>query len=188
MIIDADRIGHELLSTPEISTRIRDVFGASVFSDGGIVDRRRLAERVFGSADQQTQCRRDLEKILHPEIQRETEKRILSVPEDVDAVILDAALLLEAGWADQCDALIFVDVPLEIRRQRVFASRGWSEDELARREAAQWPVDSKRGWAGFVVDNSGSLEDAAQQMKLYLKSIVAEFTKCGPQKKCSGDF
>ena len=59
------------------------------------------------------------------------------------AVVLDAPLLLEAGWKPLCDFVLFVDVPHETRLARA-RSRGWSDAKFARREAAQWPAAEKR--------------------------------------------
>ncbi|WP_155458753.1 dephospho-CoA kinase, partial [Streptococcus pneumoniae] len=81
----------------------------------------------------------------------------------VDVVVLDAAVLLEAGWRNQCDRLVFVEVPLAARQERVRA-RGWSEDELQRREASQWPLDRKRSAADFVVDHSATSDAAVMEV------------------------
>ena len=78
--------------------------------------------------------------------------------------MLDAALLFEAGWERICDAVIFLEVPREIRLQRALA-RGWSEADFAAREAAQMPVDEKRQKADFVIDNSVALEETYRRVK-----------------------
>ncbi len=59
-------------------------------------------------------------------------------------VVLDAAILLEAGWDDLCDRIVFVDTPRPERLRRVAATRGWSEENLASRERSQWPNGEKR--------------------------------------------
>lgn len=175
LIIDADQIGHELLADASVRQQLRELFGAGVFGPDGLVDRRSLAALVFGESAAHQQSRRRLEQVLHPAIRRETLRRIQLAPQDVDAVILDAALLLEAGWADECTALIFIDTPLSERQRRVQAGRGWSADELLRREAAQLPVDVKKARADFVVDNSGTPEAAARQMENCLQIILSRF-------------
>ncbi len=59
-------------------------------------------------------------------------------------VVLDAAILYEAGWDRLCDAVLFIDAPRDLRLARLAASRGWSAGDLDAREAAQAPLDSKR--------------------------------------------
>jgi len=172
-IVDADRIGHDLLSDFTIQLALRRCFGDEIFSSEDIVDRSRLAKRVFGDSSVQKAALVRLNTILHPAIRREIYSQIDSASRDVDAVILDAALLLEGGWDASCDWLIFVDTPLRIRKHRVRENRGWTAEELARREAAQWSTESKKDRADFVVDNSGSLDESAVQMKQVFRSILS---------------
>lgn len=179
-IIDADRIAHELLTDEQIIRQIVDVFGPTVLDADGMIDRRCLAERVFGSLDGSSvdssteNHRRQLERILHPRIHQEVLGQIQQAPAGTDAVILDAALLLEAGWASECDALVFVDTPLPQRQQRVLENRNWSAEELARRESAQWEPLRKKMLSHHVVDNSGSVEDAAASMERVLRTIISD--------------
>lgn len=170
-VIDADRIGHELLQTNLIRNRLRDAFGDEIFNEAGTVERKRLAEKVFGDSDEQTQNRYRMNEIFYPAIRTEIQHSISQALQDADAIILDAALLLEAGWVDECDAVVFIDTPLEERQQRVAETRGWSAEELQRREASQWSLLKKREAAEFVVDNSGSPETAAQQMTQIIRKI-----------------
>ena len=171
-IIDADKIGHALLSDPSIQSQLKACFGEKIFSDTSTVSRPELAARVFGNTPEHESARTQLNEILHPAIRKNIHSEIDSVSRDVDAVILDAALLLEGGWDATCNWLIFVDTPLHLRQQRVLESRGWSADELARREASQWGIDAKKDRADFVVDNSGSVEDTASHMKQIFKSLL----------------
>ncbi|MCA9014880.1 MAG: dephospho-CoA kinase, partial [Planctomycetaceae bacterium] len=155
-IIDADKIGHELLARSSVRDRIANEFGANVISVDGQVDRGQLGRIVFAETEDGAHARRQLEEILHPAIRSEITTKLKTIPDDTDAIVLDAALLLEAGWDSQCDRLIFVDTPQHLRQERVKSNRGWSAEELARREAAQWDLRRKRDAADGVVDNSGT--------------------------------
>jgi dephospho-CoA kinase len=64
--------------------------------------------------------------------------------------------------------VIFVDSPLELRLERVRANRGWSAEELTRREAAQWPLDQKRACAHHVVSNEGDPASLRAQVRAVL--------------------
>lgn len=182
-VIDADRIGHDLLLTDQICRQLRFAFGEDVFSEAGQVERKRLAEKVFGDSDEQIQNRNRLNEILHPAIRTRIQRLISEAPQDADAIVLDAALLLEAGWADECDAVIFIDAPVEQRELRVATNRGWSMHELRRREASQWSLPKKREVAQFVVDNSGSPESAAEEMKLILERICERHAPAAGKRK-----
>ncbi len=173
-VIDADRLGHDLLLTNDIRSKLCSVFGGDIIDSTGLVRRDLLAARVFGTSEAQTSNRIRLNEILHPAIREEIYRSIMQAPQNVDAIILDAALLLEAGWADECDAVIFIDTPFEVRQQRVAVNRGWSMEELQRREASQWSLSKKREFARFVVDNSGLPEVAVDQLTEVLKQIIHE--------------
>lgn len=145
--------------------------------DGEDVSRPALARRIFGADHVQQQAREALHAIVHPEIGDLISERIRQVAGNqeaggLDLVVLDAAVLLEAGWREQCDLLVFVDVPLEIRQDRA-CSRGWADDELQRREACQWPLDRKRSLADFVVDNAAAADVAVDQVVEFVKSRLS---------------
>lgn len=157
VIVDADVVGHDLLFRPEIRQRIRDRFGDEVFAEDGSIQRRSLARKVFGSSPEHVQSKADLEAIVHPPLAAELHRQITAaqVANRSDAIILDAAILLEAGWRRFCDAVVMVEVPREIRLQRVQTTRGWTDADLQAREASQWPLEKKRAAATYVIENVG---------------------------------
>lgn len=161
--LDADSVGHDVLKLSSIKDRLRNVFGSGVFQSDGDVSRPELAKLVFGETEVQKHARKQLEDIVHPEIRRTLEKQLKEFQEaqTCDVIMLDAALMLEAGWSKVCDAIVFLDVPDEVRLQRV-AQRGWSGDEFRRREASQLSLAAKRAQADVIIDNSRSIEAAAR--------------------------
>lgn len=174
-VIDADRIGHEVLTLPEIKTQISHTFGPSVFVEGdsdGEIDRRQLARRVFGTEPHHKKSLKKLEAIVHPEIRRQMKSQISLAQSEHDVVLVDAAVMLEAGWDDLCDELIFIDVPFETRLARVIENRGWDETELRRREASQLPLEKKKQASNFVVDNSRNLNDSVSQLRQIVLSLT----------------
>ena len=165
-VIDGDRAGHQALLNPAIKHRLHQRFGDAVFDQKGDVIRSALARRVFGTSRDAHQSRADLERIVHPEIRNILAQEIETArnAQDVDAILLDAAVLLEAGWHDLCDAVIFVETPEPIRRNRVLSSRNWTAEQLRQREESQFPLEQKRRAADFVIENSGSLTAAAAEL------------------------
>jgi dephospho-CoA kinase len=79
-------------------------------------------------------------------------------------IVLDAAILLEAGWDDLCDRVVFVEAPRSVRRQRVAKQRGWSLAVLESREAAQWPCDIKRSRADIVLANDSGMDNLNREV------------------------
>ncbi len=171
-IIDADKIGHDLLQGSNVLKQLRQIFPASIFNSRGQIIRSKLAQQVFGESAEQKTGLNQLEQIIHPAIRCEIKAQIQTVVPSVDAVILDAAILLETGWAEECDHLIYIDTPEAQRIERVKFSRNWSAEELERRECTQLPLETKRQRADFIVDNSATMEQAVQQMTRILRSLV----------------
>lgn len=169
-LIDADAAGHQALLRLEIKEQIRRRFGDDVFDSEGHVRRDRLGSEVFGTDSVHQSARRDLEDIVHPVIGDDLQRQIdAALHSEADVILLDAAVLLEAGWAPLCDAIVFVDTPVEQRRERVRCGRGWTADDLQRREASQLPLAEKRAAADLVVDNSGPLAAAGEQLLRFLQ-------------------
>ena len=155
-VLDADRTGHETLRLPAVRDALVEKFGAQILDGQGGVDRQALGRVVFADAEK----RRELEAIVHPvmlEVFRKELEGALS-DETVPLVVLDAAILIEAGWDVVCDAIVFVDAPRAVRLERVQRTRGWSEEELTRREAAQLPLEVKKKRALAEIVNDGPVE------------------------------
>jgi dephospho-CoA kinase len=164
-VLDADAAGHRALELPEVKARIREQFGPDVFDAAGRVIRGRLAEVVFGPAEPQQAARRQLEQIVHPVIRHDLEQQLETAGRSHDLVVLDAAVALESGWSNVCDAIVFVDVPEDVRRERVRRTRNWSAEKLEERESSQMSLADKRAAAEVIIDNAGSLEDAGRQFE-----------------------
>jgi dephospho-CoA kinase len=79
--------------------------------------------------------------------------------------VLDAAILLEAGWDDLCDLIVFVDAPRDQRMRRVQEQRCWSRDVFEAREVAQWPCDKKRRHADLIITNDAGVDGLQQQVQ-----------------------
>ncbi|MFM9963728.1 MAG: dephospho-CoA kinase [Planctomycetaceae bacterium] len=140
------------------------------------ISRAALGRVVFGSDVAAETARRDLEAIVHPEIRSLLEHTIreLRRQANVEAIVLDAAVLLEAGWNDLCDVVVFIDTPQADRIARVQAGRGWSAEELAKREASQWPLPRKRAAADAVLDNANDVDHAARQLEQVILNLKSQ--------------
>ncbi len=172
-ILDADRAGHAVLvEDAEVQAALRRRWGDSVFSADGSVNRAAIGKRVFATGSQGEEDRFFLEELLHPRIRRRLEEeRDQFAAQGRVAVVLDAPLLLEAGWGKSlCDTVIFVEAPPEVRLARA-RTRGWSDAEFTRREAAQWPVEEKRRYADTIIQNAGSENELRQAVKQFWNKL-----------------
>lgn len=170
-VIDADKLGHEALLSPHVKQALRQHFGDGIFDSMGNVDRRALSQRVFGETPRHHAERRALEQIVHPEILKRMGSLITDAEQSGrEAVLLDAAVLLEAGWKNRCHFVVFIDVPEAIREQRVFQRSGWSRDELRRREASQLSLSEKQKQSDFTISNVGDVSVAGNELLNFLRS------------------
>ncbi|MDB5341117.1 MAG: coaE [Planctomycetaceae bacterium] len=174
--MNADAVGHALLERPEIRKRIHERFGDGVIAADGNINRRALGQMVFGETPDHVRAKTDLEAIVHPPLAAELHRQILEAQAagHAEVIILDAAILLEAGWRKFCDAVVMIDVPPELRWQRVQTTRGWSRSEFESREASQMPISEKRAAADYIVRNVGTEDEVAQQCLQVLNSITDE--------------
>jgi dephospho-CoA kinase len=163
-LLDADRAGHEVLAHDSaVRTALVARWGPSILAPDGSIDRAAVAACVFATdhshPDQPANDERKfLESLLHPRIRAILQEKTAKFAADGrPAVVLDAPLLLEAGWGSLCDLVVMVDSPPELRRARA-AERGWNAEEFQRREAAQWPVEEKRRHCQVSLANDGTAE------------------------------
>ncbi len=168
-VVDADAIGHAALAEPEVRGQVVARWGRGVLDAAGGVDRAALARRVFADPAEVAA----LEAITHPAILGEMRRLIDAARRDgAPAVVVDAPLLVEAGLAELCDVLVFVECPQEVRRARA-AERGWDPAELARRERLQRPLELKRARARLVVDGNAALETTFRQVQELWQETLA---------------
>jgi dephospho-CoA kinase len=171
-VLDADRAGHEVLRQPEVIAELVARWGSTILDASGQIQRSAVAQIVFspaGDADRQF-----LNQLTHPRIALLLRQELDRLKQaDWPVAILDAALLLEAGWDKLCDHVVFVQVPRNLRLERA-RLRGWNEQELARRETSQLPIEEKRRRATLLLDNSGSLEDLDAQVEQLWQQVVTK--------------
>lgn len=175
-VLDADAVGHALLAQRPARDLVVARFGPGVLradepgAEGSEpeVDRKALGRIVFADPA----ARRDLEEILHPAMHATFRRAIdRAGRKGAPGVVLDAAILYEAGWDRLCDAVLFVDAPREARLARLAESRGWSADDLDARERAQAPLDAKRTRAAAVLSNGDAPEALREAVAAWWSSF-----------------
>ncbi|MGW8258290.1 MAG: dephospho-CoA kinase [Thermoguttaceae bacterium] len=173
-IVDADKIGHEVLRSPEIEAAARERWGSGIFGPDGRIERRKLAHIVFAPGPEAAVERTFLEQLTHPEIIRQLKEQLrLFATSGEKVAVLDAALLDEAGLHGLCDKLVFVDAPWETRLRRAL-NRGWRKKDFEAREGWQKSLDFKRNRADLLIDNSGSSEHTRAQIERFWQTLLSE--------------
>ncbi|MDB5330562.1 MAG: dephospho-CoA kinase [Phycisphaerales bacterium] len=170
-VIDSDAQVREAYRDPQVRETLVGWWGPEVIREGE-VDRAFIARKVFADSAE----RQRLEQLLHPMVKaaREQEMATAGGEANVVAFVWDTPLLFEAGLAELCDVVVFVDVPRETRLERVRQSRGWGPDELAKRENLQWPLDKKRKISDHSLSNTADAAYAREQVRALLPRILAK--------------
>ncbi len=164
VVLDADTIAHEVIEPKRPAwRRIVEVFGEGVLNEDQTIDRKRLADSIFSDA----RLRQKLEAIVHPPVWKKIKQQLqrLRRLRRVPAVVLDVPLLVEVGAESEVDVLVVVKASPAVQRLRLKQSRGWSDEELKRRLAAQMDLTAKVALADYVVENSSGRKATQTQVK-----------------------
>ncbi|MHC4546215.1 MAG: dephospho-CoA kinase [Planctomycetota bacterium] len=170
MVIDADKIAHELLDRKDIRERVVSLFGETVTESGGKIDSKKLAGVVFADADKLA----SLNRIIHPFVLERAEELIdkYNVQSQVKAIVLDMPLLAEVGWDKRCDKLIFVDCKRELRIKRAKKMGFFDENQLNIRENFQISLDNKVAITDNTIDNNSGYSALAKQIADIFSCII----------------
>ncbi len=163
-VIDADKVAHEVYAPGTTGwDAVVSTFGSDIVGPDGTIDRKKLAAIVFA----EPQARRRLEGIVHPLVTEEIRRRIdaFRCRGQVHLVVLEAALLLEAGWQELVDQVWLITAPPELVLQRLQRQRAMTPSEVEARQRAQMNDAARRAYAHVVIENSGSLAQLRKQLE-----------------------
>ncbi len=155
--IDADKLGHELLkSHSQTYDELINAFGTGILSDGGEIDRQKLGKIAFNNSTAQKR----LNQIMHPKIYGMVQEKIERYRKRGDkVVVLEAALLIEAGWTMLVDQVWVTVAPKAAIISRLKNQRGLDDGQIVARLDKQMPSEEKIKRADVVIDTDCSLEE-----------------------------
>lgn len=163
-VIDADAIVHNLLGAgQEACCDIAAHFGKDILLPDGSVDRRKLGEIVFNHPEE----RAWLNQCIHPRVFQAYQAEIRHLRErQPDAiVVLDAALLIETGYHKKMDTVIVVSADEEQQVRRLMERDRFTQEQALARIRSQMPLAEKRKAADFVIENTGTREEAERRTR-----------------------
>ena len=175
-ILDADLICRKLVEPGQAAWKeIEAIFGKEIFTGSGNLDRRKLADIIFGDPEK----KQTLEDILHPKVFEfeRLEYDAIRKEHPNALVIVDAALLIESGNYKKMDKVIVVNSDEKNRISRILARSELSRDEIADRIKNQMPSDEKVRYADFVLENTldkGNLLSKVIDIHTKLALLAAE--------------
>jgi len=168
-LIDADKIGHQLLERPDIKKRIIEEFGDEILTDKGKIDREKLGAIVFSDISRLEALNDIIQKPLVDIIK----EQILELQESgfPGIVVVDAALLPKWDIVKLMDLVLVVDAPRWQRMNRLVRQRGLPQDEAERRiEVHEELFKEFFPKQTIVVKNNGDfMELRVQAMRAWLE-------------------
>jgi len=183
-IIDADALAHEAEAPgTAVLAAIAKRFGADVLASDGTLDRAGLRGKVMGD----DAALAALNAIVHPAVQRRRLELQRAAGERGDAIVInDIPLLFEVLDPAQFDAVVLVDAPPAVRRARLRALRGLSNEEADRMIAAQMPAKRKREQSQYVIDNAGTLAELERQAQRVFAELRKRAARTGMHDEAPG--
>ncbi|MBZ4665869.1 dephospho-CoA kinase [Mahella sp.] len=162
-VIDADKVGHEVYyKGGEAWDAVVEAFGTDILNENADIDRRKLAAIVFHDNEKLN----ILNDIVHPLIVQEVLRRIDNArSKGVELVVVEAALLIEAGWHEMVDEVWLITADQEIRLHRIMQRDGISIEEARLRMQSQMPDDERAEYADIIIVNDDGIEDLKRKVK-----------------------
>ncbi len=168
--LSTDRVAHDVLDREDVRAALVDRWGAEV-APGGVVDRERVAEVVFGEPDELSW----LESQIHPRVGEAVAQWREQLDPRVEVAVVEVPLLFEAAMESAFDATVAVVAADQVREGRL-AARG--QPGLGGREGRQLDQEEKVSRADHVIRNDGSLEELESQVAEVLREVgTAEETR-----------
>ncbi len=167
-VIDVDRVARDLVEPgqPSLTAIVRE-FGAEFLRPDGTLDRRALGRLVFSDPE----ALRRLDAIMFPAMRRAVRERMRRASRSCDPIVVDAAVLYEAGLDKLVGHVVAVTAAEATRVARIMARDGLSREEALERVRAQAGLEEKARRADFVIDNSGSREETKKQVERVLGQL-----------------
>ncbi len=160
----ADDEAKKVMQSQSIVNEIKTTFGETLF-ENDILNRTKLAEIVFNNADQLAK----LNAIVHPAVKRDFEIW-LSEHKKYQYVVYEAAILFESGRYKDCDVIVTVTAPEEIRIERVLKRDNTTREQVLSRIKMQWNDEKRISLSNFVINNS-NLKIAKEEVVKILKIL-----------------
>ena len=162
-IISADQVGHEAYTpNTEAWEQVVATFGDDILQEDGEIDRRKLGAVVFSDPSQLEK----LNEIMHPRMARMVADKIEAFRgQGVEVVVVEAALLFEAGWDSLVEEVWVTDAPEQAVIERLNQRNGMSEEEARKRISSQMDRAERLERSDYVIENSGDMAALTSAIK-----------------------
>jgi dephospho-CoA kinase len=172
-IIDLDKKAKQIIQKDaSLQRELKKVFGNEIFSPDGKLNRQLLGNLAFKEESKT----RELNKLVHPRMVADVVEEMESArfSEKYPLIVIDAALIFEISIEQMFDAVIVAYASKDNRIKRVRERDDLKHAEILARIRRQIPLEDKRDWADYVVDNNGTIDDLIKQTDQIFKKLVSD--------------
>ena len=171
VVIDADKVGWEAyMPNTEVWHDVVSEFGQQVVAENGEINRKKLGEIVFGNPA----SRKRLNQIMHPRMYKMMEKKIEAYrQQEVEVVVLEAAVLIEANWTPLVDELWVTVASEPVVLERLKKQRGLAEEQILSRIRSQLSFEERKKHANEIISNDGDLEEMRKKIRVLWAKLHA---------------
>ncbi len=164
VILDADKVGHEsYLPNMPAWHELQEAFGPEVLQPNGEIDRKKLGSIVFGDSEALAR----LNGIVHPRMREMMEQKIADLNgRGVGVIVLDAAILVEAGWTSLTDEVWVTHATEDVVVRRLLERNpNWGEEQVRSRIQSQMSTEERSKHADVLIDSDCSLEEFRRNVR-----------------------
>jgi dephospho-CoA kinase len=157
-VIDTDMLARDIVRLGEEGwLSVVQVFGNGILLPDGNVDREKLGRIIFADKT----ARDELNNCLHPLIINKLLSDVEKLKKSMGGslIIADIPLLIECGMQKYFDKIILVNSDRETQIRRLIKRNNLTIEDAEKRVNSQMPIEEKRKFADFIIDNCGSFED-----------------------------
>lgn len=146
------------------------LLGEDIVGPDGEIDKGKMAEKIFADS----RILEEVNNIVHPAVRIFLMERLEEADKkgEVELFFVEAALLIEAGYGELVDELWYVYADEAVRRERLKASRGYSDEKIQNIMRQQLSEEIFREHCDFVIDNSASFEESCKQIDKRLEAFT----------------
>jgi len=172
-IIDIDMISRDVVKPGKPAWQdVIHIFGKEVLNEDQTLNRKKVGDIVFSDAEK----RKKLEEIIHPKITAESLMKInkIAKKDNQAIVIIDIPLLIETGKQDTVDKVVLVFTSPQGQIERLVKRDGLSLEDAHRRLAAQMPIENKKKYAQYIINNEEPLDKIQKKVKEIFRELKKE--------------
>jgi dephospho-CoA kinase len=168
-ILDADRTARDVVKPGTLGLqRIVKKFGQEYLTEGGELDRPKMAAAVFADSKK----RELLNSIIHPLVIAAQDAWIREQDSPGAITVIDAALMIESGGYKRFDKIVVVWCEPEVQLERLMNRDGLNAEQAMARISSQMPQEEKKKYADFLIDTTGGFDAARAQTKEVYRHLV----------------